>query len=348
MLRPVLIAAAGLLLLGVGTYGLSELRQARAAAAAANTERDQFERDSARERERRQELERELAAALGNQQRLNGLLAEQAARNELAARDRAEAARVALAPSSEQAVAVMRKLQRCLSEDGHGNLRVLRITRIGDRALEGVELLEQDRRELRTTLYLAGRMTLTLDRTHATVALRCFDGAAVTGSERTDFPPEGLAVVLGDVLGEMWEAELPAVLCTEGTYPVPAPREPRRVQPSELAIWRERLDILLAASAQGRTLRVSRLGGVTEQGFADVVLLFYSGRLLTGGTEAARLRVLVDDATDSVELELHDGIVFHSGGSTAIPATGYRIALPGLPASVARERMLGFVHGATR
>lgn len=367
MLRGLVLVAAVVAVGAGATWGVSEVRRAWAAERVARGEVERMRGETARmhgdveqmrgevvereaelgrEREAKERLERELAAAIESRGKLDGMLEEQAERMAVLAKDRVEMLREGMAPMTEQTRAVVRTLQRCLVEDGHAGLRVLRAQGVGERELLGVEMLE--RVEMRTVLYLAQRVTVTLDRGKGVVTLRCFGGTVLEDGERRELPEEGLAVELAGVFGEMWEAELSALVRVEGSYPVAEPREPRRVAPAELAIWRERLDVLLAASEQGRNWRVSRLGGVTEHGFADVLLLSYEGKLLTGAVEAAKLRVVVDAATDGVALELKEGVVFHSGGSTPIAAQGWRLALPGVTVGDATERMLGFVQQAAR
>jgi hypothetical protein len=348
MLRPALLLALVAALLAGLSLGASELRRARSAAAIAAGEAADRATRLEQAGRRIRELEAELARTLETQQRLNDLLAAQADDRVEAQIDRAEAARSALEPMSQQAAFVARLLQRCLNEDGYDNLRLLRAWRAGEQELLGVEFLEHDRDRASSVLYLAARMTVTLDRAGARLTLRFFDGSVVRGGERSPLPPQGLPLVLTDVIGEMWEAELPTLVAAEGAYPAPPQPVPRRGPSVELGIWRERLDVLLATAAQQRTWRMSRLGGIDPDGFTDVLLLSYEGRRLCGAVEASRLRVLVDRERDSASLELHDGLVFHSGGSTAIPPTGYRIPLPGVGARAASDRMLGFVRQDAR
>ena len=67
-------------------------------------------------------------------------------------------------------------LNSCLGEDGFGEVRFLSAREIKGKEIIDVEVLEYDRSTLVSRIYLAGRVTLHLDRERGGLAIRFFDG----------------------------------------------------------------------------------------------------------------------------------------------------------------------------
>jgi hypothetical protein len=330
----------------LAVWGLSEQRRGRAHAAWLEERLgEQIERLNGHVAR----LEGEAAAALGQRDATLQLLRDVEARAAVTRQDRWELAREVLKPPPEDVRLALEALNRCLSADGHGSLKALGARAYDAHELKDVELLEVAG-GLRSTFHAGARLALELDRANGSLVLRLHDGASVADGERVPFPPEGLALVLPQVYGPMWERELPYLVRARGDYPEAKPASrPSARQRQELSVWRERLNALLARADGALRWRVDRVGGVGEGGeFRDVVLLGYDGRRLTRSVEAAQLRVVADRERDVVALWCAGGTLREKGGEAPLDRAGWRLLVPGLGARSAHEMMLGFVAEAAR
>ncbi|MEE2887684.1 MAG: hypothetical protein VX951_09680 [Planctomycetota bacterium] len=236
-------------------------------------------------------------------------------------------------------------LNACLRHDGQDGLRFMRAKSIKDSVLRGVELLDHDLGTLRTTLYMAGEVTIHLDRATSKLTMVLKDGFRRTVAGRYEFPTVGEKLVLPLVDGALWEERLPYLVQGEGAYPRPVAEvaEPEMAASSR-ASWRGRINELLRLSQTGTRYKIYRFRALTDGHFVDAVLLGYNAaKVLTSSVEAGRLAVHVDDEQQTVELHLQVGVVRKAASETAIPSSGYRIQLPGIKPEQAVKVMVGMV-----
>ena len=332
MVRKVAIVLTVTAALGAGLYYLSEARRLGA----------RFEQTARRNRQ----LEHELAVAIGQREEQSRVLAEQIGKLDARRRALRQESQDALRPMPEGVRLALIAINECLSEDGFAELRFLHAREIDHRSLRLAEAMERDPGSLASTLYVANKVQLELDRSRESLTLRFFDGVRVHRGEREELVEEGLPVVLRPVNGRMWEARLGYLLEVEGSYPEPAEetRQRPRMDRFTKQAWLSRLDGLLERAGTDVAYRVDRFAGLEGGVFADVLLLGYDdGKSLSVAMEAERMSVTVDEATGSVALLLHKGVLRKSGGETTIPSDGYRILLPSLTRDDAMKAMLGMV-----
>lgn len=236
-------------------------------------------------------------------------------------------------------------IRDCLRFEGQDGLRFMRARSIEDSILHDVQLLDHDLKTLRTTLYIAAEVTFLLDRTTSELRIVMKDGFQRSSSGRKDFPPEGESLVLAKVEGPLWEESLPFLIQSKGKYPIVAAKVPPPRMAKRLRLgWLGRVNELLQLSSSGTKYRLESFRDLVDGRFRDALLLGSgNGKTLISTVEAERLAVHVDDEQQTVELRLEQGIVRKRGGETAIPASGYRIQLPGIKPAKAVEVMVGMV-----
>lgn len=237
-------------------------------------------------------------------------------------------------------------LNELLRADGHAGARFLSARSIDAHELEGVELIDADPKSLTTTVYLARRATLELDRATAAVVARLEGGQMLRAGAAEPLPEDGLAITFAGVNGSEWERRLPHLVRPVGEYAevIPATAPPP-LDPVTERGWQERVANLLDRAGTELTWDLARFRGLAEGRFANVLLLGYdAGRRLAASAEARSLEVVVDRAADAVFVELRDGILRTAGGDTTIPQNGYRILLPELRPDQAIDVMMGMVR----
>ena len=108
--------------------------------------------------------------------------------------------------------------------------------------------------------------------------------------------------------------------------------------------WKTRLNKLLDLSTTAIRYRVQKFRNLRGAHFEEALLLgFGRGKTLQMSVEADRLAIHIDEREQAVEVHIGGGILRKVGGVTSIPASGYRIQLPGVTPKQAIERMLGMV-----
>ncbi len=308
----------------------------------------------------RRELNAQLAAAALEKDRLEialkvaldesrALAAAVESSREQAELQRAEAERsrrsAALRSMPESVRQTLVAVTDCLRADGYTGLRFVFGRELEGRELRGVELIEHDPETLRSVLYVAGRLTLELDRASACLTLQLFDGLRASAGVSERLPAEGLPLRFTAVDGPYWERRLGHLCTVVGEYPVEVTEQAATVlDPRLVREWSERINDLLASGAGRLTYRLQRLRGVEDGGFLGVLLCGYgAGKMLELSVEAEKLQLEVDRASDTVALLLRDGTLRKKGGSNRISSTGYRIQLPGVTVEQAMKLMLGLI-----
>jgi len=290
------------------------------------------------------ELEQQLAAALAEREQIHQLLADKVAEFEAAREQDAELALERRKAMPEGVRLTLVALNDCLREDGFSEIRFLRATALTERTLYRVEMVESDRRNLFSSLYIAGRVTVRLDRDLGVIGLRFSDGYKLTNGVREPFPEAGCVLRLEHVAGPMWEGRLGHLIEAAGAYPVEQPEIPRAslLTRDQRASWIDRFERLLGDAGSHVRYRVDSLAGLEAGVFTGIVLLGYDEhRNLAAAIEAARLQVVCTERHHTVELLLEDGVLRKDGGEATISADGYRILLP----NVTRERAMGIMLG---
>ena len=294
----------------------------------------------------RVDLERELAGALGQRDQFHQVLAarvdEVIARRE--ARAKRQAASVRGMPEAVRLALVA--FNRCLAEDGFPEVRMLWARELDGRELRDVELMEHHRESLKTTVYLAGRVSLRFDRELGQLSVHLLGGHRLAGDGRVELSEEGQVLEFAGLDGPKWEARLGYLMEVVGAYPAadvgPSPG-PSLTEP-ERGAWLDRFERLLRAAGTDVAYRVERVGGLRDGSFADVVLLGYQGgRALKIAIEAASMQVAVDRRDGTVALVMRGGVLRKAGGETGIGDEGYRILLPEVSRELAMEVMMGMV-----
>lgn len=294
---------------------------------------------------RSRELEDEVRIAIA-QERVMAEAVRTAAEEQQRLREAQEQRRrEALTPMPEGVRLALVAFRECLREEGHEGLRVLRARSLDGDGLRDVELWDYDPEQLLSTLYVAGRMEMVLDRGSASLALRFFDGYLSRHGEREDFPREGFELLLPGVNGPMWEARLPYLVRAVETYPEdepgPAATTMDRFTRHQ---WRERIDLLLDEADTTDRMRIGALEGLEDGSFRKVQLLGYDDKsLLVMAADADRMAVRVDETAGIVQLVLTDGVLRNAVGETPIGESGYRILLAGVSPGRARDIMMGMV-----
>lgn len=293
------------------------------------------------------DLEARMREALAEQGKVLGLLRDQASELAAARAGQQQRAKESLAPMPDGVRLMLVAFNECLRDDGHAGLRFIHAARCEDRELCDAELIERAADGVGSTLYLAGRVGVRLDRANGTLTLRLRDGHRYVDGERAAFAADGHTLTLAAVHGPMWEQRLPALVVGEGEYP-PLPFEPQatpRLDRDTHAIWSNRINHLLDRSGTELRFKLDRFDGLENGAFRGVLLLGYGeGRLLRRAIEAARMNVIADGRAGTVELEFHDGTLRGKGGDTKIPPAGYRLLLPGIDPGAASSELFGMVE----
>ncbi|MEY4673382.1 MAG: hypothetical protein RL148_1166 [Planctomycetota bacterium] len=293
-------------------------------------------------------LEIELAGAVGKVEALGKALEERAAA-ELAARKAEEVRRAARAVVPEGVRVALLALRDCLRADGFAGLRFLSASAIEDQELRDVEVLDSEAGEFESALFLARRMRVELDRSKASVVLRFFEGHRRSGAERTDFPAEGLALEFRPVTPRLWEERLPYLLratgvAADGAAGVVAPAPAPSTDPRTRAMWLERCNALLDASAAETRYRLGELADLKDGRFVGVSLRGYdAANRLQATIDADTLWIEIDEAAGIVQLVLAGGSLRTPGGVSAIAEEGMRLLLRDVTPKAASDAMLGMV-----
>lgn len=291
-------------------------------------------------------LDREIAAALARAESVSEAVA--ARRAELdALRAELDERRIALGkPMPEGVRLAVRALEDLLIADGYEGFRIIQARALDDGALHDVELVETRDFGRRVTYYRAELLSVELDREGGAAVLSLRNGHAVTDGELRTIDEDGLAIELREVDGPEWERRVPYLVEAVGEYPEDAARAVAEevMDLSTRDRWRQRVDGLLAAADTEVRYELGEFRTIRDGRFVDAALHGFDGaRLLDRSASAARLGVEVDRAAGVVALVLEDGVLRRRGGDTKIPASGYRILLPGVTPEQALDAMLGFV-----
>jgi hypothetical protein len=291
-------------------------------------------------------LERGMAAALARAESVNEAVA--ARRAELdALRAELDERRVAAGkPMPEGVRLAVRALEDVLVADGYDGFRVIQARALDDGALHDVELVETRDAGRRVTYFRAARLSVELDRESGAAALMLRDGHAVEDGELRSFGDDGISIELREVDGPEWERRLPFIVRAVGEYPEDSARAvaDEVLDLSTRERWRQRVDGLLAAADTEVRYELGGFRTVRDGRLLDAALHGFDGaRLLDRSASAARLGIEVDRVSGVVALLLEDGVLRRRGGETKIPASGYRILLPGVTPEQALDAMLGFV-----
>ncbi|MBI5849992.1 MAG: hypothetical protein HZB39_02975 [Planctomycetes bacterium] len=358
--RTVFLVSAAAVFGGAGVYWRSEaqrtaLRNERLAAAADEAGRG---RDAAASRARELEarlFEREaelaaardqLTAALTQVEAVNTTLAREQGELERARADFEQRRERVRAPMPEGVRLVVVAIDECLARDGLNGIKLLDARALRDDALREVEVLESGRDHRSATLWTAEELRFALDRATGELALRFRGGTVLRDGVSRPIDPAGESILLSGVDGEHWEQRLPSLVIAAGEYPVTvAAREAREaLDPGTMESWRVRLETLLANATTGKRWRVGRFRILRDAYFVDASIHGYGqDGLLAESASARRLAIEIDRDGGSVALLLEDGVLRKPGGETTIPATGYRMLLPGVTPRDAIDAMLGLV-----
>ncbi len=264
-------------------------------------------------------------------------------------REDRELAVAANRPMPEGVRLVVSALQRCLVEDGYGNFRLLRATALVDGALRDVELIEHDVATFATTLYLAERLSVSIDLSKGTATLLLLGGTLTRHGERTPLPDAGLTIALTSIGTESWVAQLGAIATLTGRPPeTQLAVRSTGLDDGGTRIWFARVDALLRRAAGTPVYMLDRFGDVADGGFRDVMLLAYEGQRLVGSIEAKRMSIRIDAKAGTVQVWVEDGVIQRAAGPTTIPPAGYGILLAGVTPAEAEAAMFGLVTRAER
>ncbi|MDA0932265.1 MAG: hypothetical protein O3C51_02295 [Planctomycetota bacterium] len=291
-------------------------------------------------------LEQELRAALARAESVTEAVA--ARRAELdALRAELDERRIAAGkPMPEGVRLAVRAFEELLIADGYEGFRIIQARALDDAALHDVELVETEDYGRRVTYYRAERLSVELDRERGAAAISLRNGHAVADGELRAFGEEGVSIELREVDGPEWERRLPYLVRAVGEYPETAARAAADevLDLSTRDRWRQRVDALLSAADTEVRYGLGGFRTIRDGRFLDAALHGFDGaRLLDRSASAARLGIEVDREAGVVALLLEDGVLRRRGGETKIPASGYRILLPGVTPEQALDAMLGFV-----
>lgn len=302
--------------------------------------------DVAARDERIRFLETELASALRRAEEVTLAVAGQREDLERIRSEIEERRARGRAPMPEGVRLCLRKLEDLLRDDGYDGVRFVEARTLEDRVLREVEMVERSLDGRSVAYTRAGELTAELDREHGVLVLRARDGHRVVDGVFEELPEQGHELRFEEVFGPTWERELPFLVRAVGEY-AEDPEVTERLavlDPVTRERWRQRLATVLAAAETELRYDVGRFRTVRNGRFVDVSLHAYDGRrLLMQSAEAKTLAVEVDREGGLVSLLLEDGTLRKAGGETTIPASGYRILLPGVEPELAIDAMLGFV-----
>lgn len=295
---------------------------------------------------RAERLEEELRRALQQQRQIGDLL-EQRQAAEQGERERRRRERLrANAPMPEGVRLCLMALRDLLRADGFLGLRFLSARALEGKELRDVELVDSDPEQLTSTLYVADRITLQLDRSSGEAVFRFFDGQRRIGDLVEVFPEDGLEVRFGPVSGPRWEERLPYLIEAVGSYPedpAAAPKPPG-LDPATRGIWIDRLNALLHQAGNDPRLEIGDLRDLRDGCFQHASLQGYDqSNLLALAASAESLAVEVDSQAGIVNLLLRDGVLHQKGGESTISKLGYRMLLQDLTPKQASDLMLGMV-----
>lgn len=291
-------------------------------------------------------LEQELRAALARAESVTQAVA--ARRAELdALRAELDERRIAAGkPMPEGVRLAVRAFEDLLIADGYEGFRIIQARALDDGALHDVELVETEDYGRRVTYYRAERLSVELDREGGAAAISLRNGHAVADGELRAFGEDGVSIELREVDGPEWERRLPYLVQAVGEYPESAARAAADevLDLSTRDRWRQRVDALLSTADTEVRYGLGGFRTIRDGRFLDAALHGFDGAgLLDRSASADRLGIEVDREAGVVALLLEDGVLRRRGGETKIPASGYRILLPGVTPEQALDAMLGFV-----
>lgn len=291
-------------------------------------------------------LEQELRAALARAESVTQAVA--ARRAELdALRAELDERRIAAGkPMPEGVRLAVRAFEDLLIADGYEGFRIIQARALDDGALHDVELVETEDYGRRVTYYRAERLSVELDREGGAAAISLRNGHAVADGELRAFGEDGVSIELREVDGPEWERRLPYLVQAVGEYPESAARAAAEevLDLSTRDRWRQRVDALLSTADTEVRYGLGGFRTIRDGRFLDAALHGFDGAgLLDRSASADRLGIEVDREAGVVALLLEDGVLRRRGGETKIPASGYRILLPGVTPEQALDAMLGFV-----
>lgn len=328
-----------------GTMHL-ELAEARLAVEAAREVAESSARTLQAAEEERIRLELELAGALGRIEAL-GKVIEARGRSEQEARRVEEEQRAARAAVPEGVRVALLALRDCLRADGFSGMRFLSASALEEQELRDVEVLDTAAGEFEPALYLARRMQVELDRATGTLQLRFFEGHRRAGSERTEFPKEGLAVEFRPVTARLWEERLPYLVRASGIVPAaPGGQESARpaVDPQTRELWLERCNTLFEASKGDTRFRLGELRDLKDGRFLGVSLRGYdTSDRLQATIDAASLWIEIDERAGIVQLVVAGGTMRTPGGVSTLAEDGMRLLLRDVTPKTASDTLLGMV-----
>ncbi|MGE0144108.1 MAG: hypothetical protein AB7I19_08700 [Planctomycetota bacterium] len=288
----------------------------------------------------------ELAAAIARADALAKTVEERRAELETARAEFETRRSQAREPMPEAVRRAVVAFEECLVHDGHHGLRLIEAGGLDARGFQAVEFVAALDRHAPATFVFADRMGIRLDRAQGTLELVFEAGRMLLDGVASAIPEEGHRVVLHEVDGPHWERRLPTLIEVVGEYPaVLAERNADpTVDPATLRAWLARLAELLARAGTEVVWDVGRCADLRDARFQDISLHGYDQKgILQRSLSVRRLAVEIDSEANVARLLLEDGVLRKAGGDTTIPATGYRILLPALRASAARDLMLGMV-----
>ncbi len=348
---PVLLGACLLLLVGGLSYlgielsrlqGLSREHQTRAAKLDLELTQTRLTLERSRadvarlEGELRGQITRqeELTKAVNSQQ--EKLLAARLATNEARAK--------AMRPMPAGVRLTLVKINKLLRQDGYESFRFIWSRELGDHELKLVELIETDVASLKKSFFMSERVTLLLNRASSQLTIHLHGGYMLNGEGSLSIPATGHMIVLDSVDGPTWETQLPQIVTAEGAYPqeiLPPPQ--KTFSRAQVDDWIERIDHVLSLAKTPVRYRCERIRGLEGGRFQHAVLLGYKAKILASSAEAKNLEFRIDPRAGTVSLILSDGLLRKKGGQTSIPASGYRILLPGLTGAEVSKAMMGMV-----
>jgi hypothetical protein len=292
-------------------------------------------------------LERELAHSFEQARGITASLEQRIADEAAAQQARAAEAELRNQPPPELVRVALRALTECLEADGFSGLRFVRATALEERALRGVELLELAADGFGSSLVVADRLSVELDRADAILTLRCADGFRLAQGRKEPLPAEGWTIVFRPVSARQLEERLPYLVTARGAYAVePDPSAPRPgdVDPKTRADWLARWNAFFSVLGGRVRYRLVNFRGLQDGRLLSARLHGYDrGNLLALTADADQLAVEIDESAGVVSVLLQGGTLRQKGGDSTISPDGYRMLLEDVSPRQAADALLGLV-----